>query len=300
MLSLSSRDLEPGRAQRAATSHMTTYALADTKSLSESIWVERHEAKFIIPVSMIPAIREFIRPFCDPDPNGSGDPSEYVITTMQLDTPNLSLHHAKEEEAVARFKLRARTYGLDSNSPVFVELKRKIKGVVVKSRARIPREKWCKELVLDPYRKLTVEFRSAKEEYSFLEFVRLVRLIGATPKVLIRYTRESYISHVDDYARVTFDRNLLCQPTDSWNNWGEGRRWRHMDSTIVQDKGYRFSGVVLELKAMSNVPEWLVELVEKFDLARTGNCKYSSAIWIESIFRGNGGAPEYSTQLYSV
>ena len=277
---------------------MAMHSASDTKSLSESIWVERHEAKYIIPMSMVPEIREFIMPFCNPDPNGSGNPPEYVITTMQLDTSNLSLHHAKGEEAIARFKLRARTYGLDGKSPIFVELKRKVKGVVVKSRARIPREKWCKELILNPYRMLDVEFRSPKEEYSFLEFVRLTRQIGATPKVLIRYTRESYISHVDDYARVTFDRNLLCQPADTWDNWGEGRRWRQMDTNMVQDKDYHFSGVVLELKAMSNVPEWIVELVEKFDLARTGNCKYSSSIGIESIFRGNDGSPEYATQLY--
>lgn len=277
---------------------MAHHSATDVRSLSESIWVERHEAKYIIPVTLIPEIREFIRPFCDPDPNGTGDPPEYTITTMQLDTPSLSLHHAKFEEAIARFKLRVRTYGVDGKSPVFVELKRKIKGVVVKSRARIPRDKWCKELVLDPHRLLDVEFRSAKEEYAFLEFVRLVRQIGATPKVLIRYTRESYISHVDEYARVTFDRNLLCMPADSWTDWGEGKRWRSMDSTMIQDKDYRFSGVVLELKAMSNVPEWLVEVVEKFDLARTGNCKYSSAIYVEALFRGNTAAPEYASGMY--
>ncbi|MEI6971118.1 MAG: polyphosphate polymerase domain-containing protein [bacterium] len=279
---------------------MAASTTTDTRLLSESIWVERHEGKYIIPISLIPQIREFIRPFCDPDPNGTGDPPEYLITTMQLDTPSLSLHHAKEDESVARFKLRARTYGTDAKSPVFVELKRKIKGVVVKSRARIPRDKWCRELILDARRILDVEFRSTKEEYAFLEFVRLVRQIGASPKVLVRYTRESYVSHVDDYARVTFDRNLLCMPAESWTDWGEGKRWRRMDSSMAQDKGFLFSGVVLELKAMSNVPEWLVELVEKFNLARVGNCKYSSAIWIESVFRGTTAAPEYASELFVV
>ena len=73
-----------------------------------------------------------------------------------------------------------------------------------------------------------------------------------------------------------------------------------MDSSMAQDKGFLFSGVVLELKAMSNVPEWLVELVEKFNLARVGNCKYSSAIWIESVFRGTTAAPEYASELFVV
>ena len=286
-----------GRGRHGAKT-MALSSATDTKSLSESIWVERHEGKYVIPPTLMPAIREYIGLFCDPDPNCKGFPPEYVTTTLQLDTPAMSLHHAKESEAVTRFKLRARTYGTDGKSPVFMEIKRKIIGVVVKSRARIPREKWCSELILDPKRLLDVEFRSAKEEYAFLEFVRLTREIGATPKVLVRYTRESYVSRVDDYARVTFDRNLLYQPTHSWDSWGDAGKWRPIDTPFTQDKGNRYSGVILEIKTMSNPPMWVVDLIENFDLARTGNCKYSSAVWTESLFGETPAAAEYATELF--
>jgi len=277
---------------------MTKVQQSNPHGLAESIMVERHEAKYIIPRSMVAEIRQYIVPFCSPDHNGSGNPPEYIITTLQLDTPTMSLHHAKEMESVARFKLRVRTYGTDGKAPVFVEVKRKIKGVVVKSRASIPRSKWCKALVLDPTRKLDISFRSSKEEYAFLEFVRLVRETGSAPKVLIRYTRESYISHVDDYARITFDRRLLYQPACDWESFGENNRWRVMDTPLIQDKDFRFSGLVLEIKTMSNVPTWVLDLVQKFDLARMGNCKYSSAIWCESVFGGTPAAPDFATELF--
>ena len=266
---------------------------------SDSILVERHEAKYLIPRPLAPAIREYIRPFCSPDRNATGDPPEYVITTMQLDTPNLSLHHARDREALARFKLRARYYGLDPSSPLYLEVKRKYKSVIVKSRARIPRACWRREWLLDPHHPLPNVFRSLKEEYAYLEFVRLVREIGAEPKVLLRYTRESYVSHVDEYARVTFDRRLCYQPSVSWSSWGEGGRWRSLDVDAMQNKEMPFSALILELKAMSHVPTWLVEMVRKFDLVRTGNCKYSSAIWAESLFRGTPAQPRYA-ELYDM
>jgi hypothetical protein len=266
--------------------------------IAHSILVERHEAKYVIPPHYLPAMREFIRPFCVADPNGEGDPPEYVITTLQLDSPDLALHHAKDNEALNRFKLRVRTYGEDDDtSPVFIEIKRKIKGVIVKSRALIPRAKWCREIVMDPHRKLDIRFKSEKENVAFLEFVRLCREIGAEPKVLIRYTRESYLSRIDKYARVTFDRKLLYQPTDSWTSFGKAGRWHPIDSPLIQNKANRFSGVVLELKTLSDVPLWIVEMTEKFDLVRTGHCKYSNALWQESLFYGTTPAPAYATDL---
>ena len=267
---------------------------------SQSFLVERHEAKYVIPRGLVSRIRDFIEPFCIPDPNGEGNPPEYVITTMQLDSPTLSLHHAKEHEALNRFKLRARTYGTDTSAPIYAEIKRKIKRVIVKSRARIPRDKWCADLILDPNRLLDIHFRSAQEHLAFLEFVRLVREIGARPVILVRYTRESYISSVDQYARVTLDRNILYQSTDSWTCWGEDRLWRPIDSSMTQNKQYPFSGVVLELKTLSDVPHWIVDLVQEFDLVRTGNCKYSSAVWVESLFRGSPDVPSYAIDLLNL
>ena len=57
------------------------------------VQIERHESKYIIPRALVPEIREYIAPFCLPDPNGTGDPPEYTITTIQFDTADLALHH---------------------------------------------------------------------------------------------------------------------------------------------------------------------------------------------------------------
>lgn len=260
------------------------------------IQLDRHEAKYVIPRSLVSEIREFIRPFCEPDPHCSGDPPEYVITTLQLDSPSMALHYAKEWESVNRFKLRVRTYGDPVGSaPVFMEVKRKIRGTIIKSRTMVPFNVWSKGLIANVM--VDLRFKSPKEELGFLEFKRLAMEIGARPAILIRYTRESYFGKYEHYARVTFDRHLLYQPTTSWDAWGRGGRWMPMDSVLAQNKTFPFSGVVLELKTLSDAPQWMIDLVMHFGLARTGNCKYSTAVWLESIFRRTPASPNYASDL---
>ncbi len=268
-----------------------------SRHASFDVQLDRHEAKYIIPRSLLPEIREFIRPFCSPDPHGKGDPPQYVITTLQLDSPTLALHHAKTNETTNRFKLRVRTYNTPGESPVFMEIKRKIRGTIVKSRTAIPFSEWGEKLIKDPV--IRLDFTSPKEEVGFLEFRRLVHEIGARPCVILRYVRESYFGKLDHYSRVTFDRRLQYQPTDSWDSWGRDRRWIPMDSSLAQNKRLPLSGIVLELKTLSDAPHWMIDLVAEFGLERTGNCKYSTAVWLESLFRGNTAAPSYAAELLS-
>ncbi|MGN0846112.1 MAG: polyphosphate polymerase domain-containing protein [Kiritimatiellia bacterium] len=251
---------------------------------AQSDTVSRYESKYIIPRSLVGPIRDFIRPFCEPDPHTRGTPPEYVITTLQLETPGYALHFAKENEMDARFKLRVRTYGEIGSAPVFAEIKAKYERTIVKARACVPFEAWTKELVYGT--RVPRVFRNARQEIDFLTFRRVVWETGARPETLVRYTRESYIGVVDDYVRVTFDRRLQYQRTDSWTDFGRGGVWRGMDSATAQGFGLPYSGVVLEIKTYNTVPAWTIELVRRFDLSRSGNCKYSTAIWREGAFTG--------------
>ncbi len=261
-------------------SNETPNKLRPRESKSE---LERHEAKYIVEPRLIPQIREFIRPFCVPDPNADGDPPEYHITTLQLDSFTLALHRAKDLEAVNRFKLRCRTYGLEGTSPVFLEIKRKIKGIIVKSRVVIPREYWGPGLFQREFPS-DLPFRSRHERFNFIEFRRLMHVLDARPVMLIRYTRESYMGRNDTYARITFDRRLCYCPAQGWALPPQGVRWRPMDSSMALRRPY--SGFILELKAYRDAPEWMVEMTERFNLVRTGFCKYSTAMRLESLYSG--------------
>lgn len=258
-----------------------------SQQTAQSMSLERHEAKYLVHPSQVPGIREFIRPFCAPDDNAPpGEFPEYMVTTLQLDSRRLSLYYSKETQALSRFKLRIRTYGEDGKCPVFCEIKRKIKGVIVKSRVTIPANQYNGEMMqkVSPHLRL----RSGKEAANYINFVRLVQAMGAQPICLIRYHRESYLGRNDAYARLTFDSKLCYRPTSDWNLLPKGGHWYSMDSEVAQDRP--FSGLILELKTFGDAPLWMVDLTERFDLQRVGFCKYYTAVRLEKVFTG---------QLYS-
>jgi hypothetical protein len=62
-----------------------------------------------------------------------------------------------------------------------------------------------------------------------------------------------------------------------------------MDSTEAQGFGLPYSGVVMEVKTLSQTPAWVMDLVERFELSKRGNCKYSTAIWREGVFTKHPG-----------
>ncbi len=263
--------------------------------------LQRYETKYVIPKEMVPEIRELIRPFCEPDPNGAGSPPTYVNNTLQLDTPGLSLHYAKLYDFVDRFKLRVRTYGDPVGGyPVFMEVKAKDRNTIVKRRCQIPFDRWGEHLFRDEIIK-DVHFETPRETDNFYQFLRLTKQTGARPVMLIRYRRESYFGKTENYSRITFDSQLAYQQTYAWNSWGADGVWRALDNPMMQtrrhDKELHFSGVVLELKALQDVPQWMVDVVTKMDLWRVGHCKYSNAIWAESLFRATPWTPEYEIDL---
>jgi len=250
--------------------------------------LDRFEAKYIIPRELVEPIKAFIRPFCELDTHCAAAGGSYIINTLQLDTPSLSLHYAKEREAAHRFKLRVRTYGTPpGKAPVFLEIKRKYYDRIIKSRACIPFDEWKPGILTK--RAGDLNLKSVKEREAFREFVRLSEEIDAQPLVYVRYRREAFSGIFDHYARITFDSQLCYQPVRDMYGWGAGGRFISMDSGLVRNR--RESSLVLEIKCTEQVPTWMLEVVQEFDLVRVGNCKYSTAIWMENLLTGKGDAP---------
>ena len=243
--------------------------------------VKRYEKKYLIPPELIPEIRKFIAPFVIPDKFGKGAFPEYIITTLQLDTPSRSFHLAKEFEYNERFKLRVRTYNNIGSSPVFAEVKAKYQDIYIKTRVLIPFDDWNEKLIFST--DLPYIFKNRQQETDFLNFRRLVWETNAEPSNIIRYVRESYVGTGDIYLRVTFDRKLEYCSRATWAEFGKGETWYSMDTGEVQ--GADFSSAVLEIKTLDDVPVWVVDMAEKFSLQSRGNCKYSTGIWKDSLYK---------------
>ncbi len=252
---------------------------------SQASFRPRHEMKFLIPGPLAAEVRSYASSFCKPDPMAFGVPPKYCVTTLQLDSPKLSLHHAKGLELKSRFKLRVRTYGRDSDQgPVFVEIKRKFGDIVDKSRARLNAETHAEDLRTGLQGDWAPRAERSKERDVLAEFFRLSREIDAGPVVRIRYDRECWIGESDADARITLDTRLEYQSATDFRVYDPSASWR---AAPIAGAGKSDPCVILELKSGLRIPGWMIQLVRHFSLQRIGYCKYSEAVNLESRFLGS-------------
>ena len=228
----------------------------------------RYEAKYLVPEQLTWALREAILPFCRLDKHAEQAPDhQYAICSLYLDTPQREFHQAKVERQQKRLKLRVRTYGELADGPVFFEVKRKVGDLVRKNRALVPREDWMRRLT---------ELLPADASGAERDFRAVMDSKGALPTLLVRYHREAYASVVDDYARVTFDRRLCFQRMDKLQLLGTTGSWIALDDQTNTHGASR--QVILELKATLAVPRWMLGIVQRFGLIRTGFSKYCNGV----------------------
>ena len=237
----------------------------------------RYEFKYLIPVSLVDPIRRFIQGHCTLDKHSDFHPDSfpsYVITSLYLDNHQYRTYWDNEDDNPNRFKLRIRTYGDKPDAPVNFEVKRRVHEAIVKSTAALPAGDWKRFLRCAGEQEIAS--LPAPHPTALETFLRLSLKIGASPKMLVRYERTAFQSAIDSYVRVTFDRRLAHQPMSNYTLQGDPTRWRPIDGAV--SIGREESTVVLELKFVNRPPQWLAELVRRFELVRCGDSKYVRAV----------------------
>jgi hypothetical protein len=248
--------------------------------------IQRLELKYVIDEPAAVRIRRDLESYCRMDeycavgPGGAPGavPRSYPVHTLYLDTPSLAFHRAKERGESERFKLRVRGYS-GSGATVF-ELKRRSHDIIDKTRATV--EPGGIEAAARGSGKPLDDRPEARHFLS--RFSRLVATTGAGPSLLVRYWREAYASRVDPYARVTFDRHVAVQRTSAWDHRGCPDQWCELEHHLSDRAPRPF--VILEFKCPLQVPNWVLDLVRRYDLRRQSVSKYSLGIYMTG--RRNG------------
>lgn len=248
--------------------------------------LERREYKYLVPASVVAGLRAALRGFCKLDKNAGSD-GTYPIRSLYLDNHDLDLFWANHHEVPRRAKVRVRTYPHWPGT-TFLEVKRRILDVVVKSRGRADGAQWVRQVL----RPTEAELNADK---GLREFVRFVHGRHLEPRCVVEYDREAYESTIDKYARVTFDGNLRCQAIDRWTTEVDPARWRPIDhplQTWTHESVY-----VLELKFERTVPRWMCALAQRFDLMRQSYSKYGYSV--TTLFPLPGPRPEDRVATWS-
>lgn len=228
----------------------------------------RFELKYFVSETTAARVRDFVRCYLGMDEFSVGKPNfSYPVHSLYLDSDNLEIYWRTINGDKNRFKLRLRYYSDNPDSPVFFEIKRRMKDVIMKQRGGVRCE--AVPLLLGghfPEPEHLVR-KDASTLVAVQKFCQLMTELHAKPKSHIFYQREAYVSD-DDQVRVTMDRSIYSEP--------------HLEPYVkvkMTKPAQSFTGmVVLELKFTNRFPNWFRELVRMANVMQAGAPKYVSGI----------------------
>ena len=236
----------------------------------------RCEFKYQITAEQMPAIKAAISPYCNVDPFVGNAGGRYTITSLYLDTVDRRFYWATENQVHARMKLRVRTYGMASEGPVFLEIKRRFGDAQSKSRVQVPRDEWQAAVIPGG----DEQFQNWKLDSRKMEIVKDFSAIAGgyalEPVCCVRYDRDSYVGRLNPDVRITFDQRIRTCHSHDW------ALHPHEVDYLPVDYPYNFGApeprLVLEIKFDMHLPIWLIDLVRQFDLKRESFAKYVSCV----------------------
>lgn len=162
------------------------------------------------------------------------------------------------QRPVYKEKLRLRAYGIpDKDTVVYVELKKKFKGVVYKRRAGM---KLC-----DAEAYLSGGDPPGERTQIINEITWVRDFYKPTPHVYIAYDRIALESEKDPQLRVTFDSRIRARSTDLSLAAGD-------HGQLLIPEGER----LMEIKAPGAMPIWLCELLSELKIYPSRFSKYGT------------------------
>lgn len=232
--------------------------------------LERYELKYTIPCHLVDEISHFVSAYCYLDKYSEKSHDQfYKINSLYFDTPEYLFLRQRKHGVPRRFNMRIRSYGDNPQLPYFLEVKQKRGEIVKKLRAKV----YETDLFGLLHGPIPDEFLSGdKEASSRAVFLRLLHEYNAHPQVLVQYRRKAYISEYEDYARVTFDKELRYMKQNDYSPIPIEEKMAACDVETRFDSGCQ---LILELKCYTSyVPLWMIDCIRKFQLKRRGFSKF--------------------------
>jgi hypothetical protein len=237
---------------------------------TDRLQTQRFELKYLVTAEKAAAIRQFVRCYLKPDDFAAKMPGyAYPVHSLYLDSPDLMTYQAVQCGEKNRFKLRIRYYS-DGDEVVYFEIKRRTNECISKMRARVRRDAVQQLLSGHPPQMRHLANPNPKQFVALQEFCRLMHSLQATPRSHVAYMREAWMSPVNNSIRITFDREVRCEP-----------EFDHMLLTSLGDTVAPFDDkLVLELKYVDRLPNWCGEMIRSFGLVRGGAPKYAQGVLV--------------------
>jgi len=216
---------------------------------------QRYELKYILRRRQKEEILRAMEPYVKPDRYGPT-----VIRNLYFDTEDYRLIRQSIEKPIYKEKLRVRSYKeAKEDGTVFVELKKKYKGIVYKRRLSLGEADamhWLCRRSPCP-----MDTQISREIDCFADYYGPLR-----PTVFLSYEREAFFAKECDDFRVTFDERILCRQSAL-------SLCAPPDGTPILPKDL----VLMEIKCAGGIPIWMARTLSENRLYKTSFSKYGTA-----------------------
>lgn len=185
----------------------------------------------------------------------------YTVNNVYFDTPTFNIIRNSVSKPAYKSKIRMRSYVTEAQDSelVFLEMKKKITGIVNKRRivGKLIEVETFVNTGIKP------ENISSQQNQVFNEIAYALEVEKSKPAVYLTYKRIALFAKNDSNVRVTIDEDILARTTDV-----SLRSKRYGDEVLP--KGY----YLMEIKVNGAFPLWLSHVLTDLNIHPTSFSKY--------------------------
>jgi len=257
----------------------------NNKLENNEIDLKRTEDKYILDKSQLQIVKHKIETYLPPYYPDKG--VIYCINkSIYFDSPDLTFLKQHLNKVDDRRKIRIRTYAPNGkwNNIYFIEIKSKSDGKSIKTRIELT-PKAFQEVMRTNQIPIDADLIELNKDVPKDQLLQRAKLINYTmlinkvsPVCEVTYKRYAYQEH--ESLRVTIDSEIKVRPLKMIKfNVIEDLKNQDLWDELKEygEKFYNQDNFLLEVKhEKNNIPQWLEDLIEKFD----GECQgFSKYVW---------------------
>lgn len=221
---------------------------------------KRYEKKFLLTQQQYEALIPRLLDYMEPDQYCLGG-NNYSIYNIYYDTVHSDVIRHSISKPYYKEKLRLRSYRIPRNQTdkVFLELKKKINGIVNKRRVVLT----LKEANLFISQGIRPKVKDYMSEQVINEIAYYLSHEKVQPSVYIGYTRKAFFSKEDSDFRLTFDSQILTRREALTLEDG------YFGKNILEENEY-----LMEVKILGAIPVWFTKILSELEIYNTHFSKY--------------------------
>ena len=228
---------------------------------------KRHEIKYLLTQGQKEAVLAVMEPYMRLDKYGAA-----TIRNIYMDTDDFRVIRRSLEKPEYKEKLRIRSYcRATPEAEVFIELKKKYKGVVYKRRIEMTLAQ-----TRDFFAGKEVPHDNPQIENELKYFLKFYE--GIAPAMYLSYDRLAYCGTEDPSLRLTFDTHILYREEQ-----------KELDKGIWGKELLPAGMRVMEIKIPNAMPLWLSAILDELEIYPASFSKYGTAYlneFSEKIHKG--------------